>query len=375
MLFRPSESSKNITEFYRRYLLTTFATNNAEYNRQLKEALEKDKAIADGPYISMGDPFEKGKSLVELAEEGLLSKEIVKIKDFHPNRTLYRHQEEAIRKIESGKNAIVTTGTGSGKTESFLIPVINQLLREKENKTLDSGVRTLIIYPMNALVNDQVRRIRELLASTEGGSDITFGRFTGETKEKYSEAKAQYEEVEDVEQYPLMSNELICREQMRATPPNILITNYAMLEYLLLRPGDNIIFSKENAMKWQFIVFDEAHSYTGAKGIEVSALIRRVKAMLGRDDIRFILTSATLGDKNSNDKIVEFGKNLCSTSFDDLSIVRSYTTEAKPSREIIELDRMLYADLAKAVRDNLDDESYYAVIEKYGQRPAMKNQV
>ena len=367
MLFRPSESSKNITEFYRRYLLTTFATNNAEYNRQLKEALEKDKAIADGPYISMGDPFEKGKSLVELAEEGLLSKEIVKIKDFHPNRTLYRHQEEAIRKIESGKNAIVTTGTGSGKTESFLIPVINQLLREKENKTLDSGVRTLIIYPMNALVNDQVRRIRELLASTEGGSDITFGRFTGETKEKYSEAKAQYEEVEDVEQYPLMSNELICREQMRATPPNILITNYAMLEYLLLRPGDNIIFSKENAMKWQFIVFDEAHSYTGAKGIEVSALIRRVKAMLGRDDIRFILTSATLGDKNSNDKIVEFGKNLCSTSFDDLSIVRSYTTEAKPSREIIELDRMLYADLAKAVRDNLDDESYYAVIEKYGQ--------
>ena len=230
MLFRPSESSKRIVDFYRRYLLTTFSTNNEKYNKQLKEALEKEGTIAEGPYLSMSDPYEKGKTLTELAEEDLISKEMLKMSGFHPERRLYRHQEEAVRKIASGKNLIVTTGTGSGKTESFLIPVINELLKEKEAGTLGPGVRTLIIYPMNALVNDQIRRLRELLADMEGEPKITFGRFTGETKETFKEAKAKYEEIEDIKENPLCENELISREQMRATPPNILITNYAMLE-------------------------------------------------------------------------------------------------------------------------------------------------
>lgn len=172
MLFRPSESSKRIVDFYRRYLLTTFSTNQEVYNKQLKELLEKDKAIADGPYISMSDPYKKGKSLKELAEEGIVSKEILKIKNFHPERKLYLHQEEAVRKANDEENLIVTTGTGSGKTESFLIPVINQLLKEKENGTLDAGVRTLIIYPMNALVNDQIRRLRELLSKMDGDKKL-----------------------------------------------------------------------------------------------------------------------------------------------------------------------------------------------------------
>lgn len=300
MLFRPSESSKRIVDFYRRYLLTTFGTNQQVYNRQLKQLLSADKAIADGPYISMSDPYEKGATLEALAKEGIVSKEILKLEKFYPRRSLYRHQEEAVRKAVRGSNLIVTTGTGSGKTESFLIPVINQLLREKEAGTLGPGVRTLIIYPMNALVNDQIRRLRELLSQMEDEPKITFGRFTGETKETYKDALQKYEEVEDD---PLSSNELISREQMRETPPNILITNYAMLEYMLLRPGDNIIFSEAYAPKWQYIIFDEAHSYTGAKGIEVASLVKRVKAMLGRRDIRFILTSATLGDENSNREI------------------------------------------------------------------------
>ena len=234
MLFRPSESSKNIADFYRRYLLTTFATNSDIYNEQLKEALSQDKAIADGPYISMSDPFEKGKSLEQLAYEGIVSKSFSDFPGFHPRRSLYLHQEKAILKAYEGKNMIVTTGTGSGKTESFLIPVFDELLREEEAGTLGAGVRTLIIYPMNALVNDQIRRIREIIATNTKGTKITFGRFTGETEEKLSDAKKIYKENETME---LLPNELICREQMRETPPNILITNYAMLEYMLLRPG------------------------------------------------------------------------------------------------------------------------------------------
>ena len=194
MLFRPSESSKRIVDFYRRYLLTTFSTNKEIYNKQLKELLEQDKAIADGPYISMTDPYEKGNSLRELADEGWVSKEILKLHNFHPERKLYLHQEEAVKKAFNGENLIVTTGTGSGKTESFLIPVVNQLLKEKEEGTLGPGVRTLIIYPMNALVNDQIRRLRELLSEMDGEHKITFGRFTGETEETYKKAKEKYEE-------------------------------------------------------------------------------------------------------------------------------------------------------------------------------------
>lgn len=365
MLFRPSESSKRIVDFYRRYLLTTFSTNNEDYNKQLKELLSAEKAISDGPYISMSDPYDKGMSLVELAEEGIVSKEILKISGFHPERKLYKHQEEAVKKAVENKNLIVTTGTGSGKTESFLIPVINQLLREKEEGTLDSGVRTLIIYPMNALVNDQIRRLRELLATMEDEPKITFGRFTGETKETFKEAYKKYAEVEDIEKNPLSENELICREQMRATPPNILITNYAMLEYMLLRPGDNIIFNHSNAHKWQYIVFDEAHSYNGAKGIEVASLVKRVKAMLNRNDIKFILTSATLGDKESNDEIIRFGTSICNAEFDESSIVRSYVKTVEPIHEISRLSFDLYRELADLIRKNAPDKELKGVFEKY----------
>ena len=365
MLFRPSESSKRITDFYRRYLLTTFGTNNEKYNKQLKQALEKDGAVADGPYISMSDPYEKGKTLSELAEEGLVSRELLKLENINPNRNLYRHQEEAVRKAVEGKNLIVTTGTGSGKTESFLIPIINQLLKEKEEGTLGPGVRTLIIYPMNALVNDQIRRLRELLADMEGNPKITFGRFTGETKEKYKEAKEKYEEIEDISINPLSENELISREQMRMNPPNILITNYAMLEYMLLRPGDNIIFSKENASKWQYIVFDEAHSYDGAKGIEVASLVKRVKAMIGRENIKFILTSATLGDEKADSAIINFAESLCTAQFDSSSIIRSHTVEAKPTHNVVNLDFELYRELANQIRNNYADEKIIETIQKY----------
>ena len=113
MIFRQSESSKKITDFYRRYLLTTFHTNNEKYNEQLKRELAQDKAIADGPYISMSDPYKKGKGIADLVADGVLSKEMLHLKKFHPlDRSLYKHQEEAILKSKEGKNLIVTTRNG-----------------------------------------------------------------------------------------------------------------------------------------------------------------------------------------------------------------------------------------------------------------------
>ena len=94
MIFRPSESSRRIADFYRRYLLTTFGTNNEGYNKQLKEALEKEGAIAKGPFISMSDPYEKGSTIRELCKEGVLSKEILKLDSFHPDREPFLLPEE-----------------------------------------------------------------------------------------------------------------------------------------------------------------------------------------------------------------------------------------------------------------------------------------
>lgn len=361
MLFRPAESSKKIVDFYRNYLLTTFKTNKDEYNQQLKNHLSKDESLAKGPYINLTDPFTKDKTIHELTQEGILSPLFLQFNKFHPYRPLYRHQVESIRKAVNRKNLIVTTGTGSGKTECFLIPVVNQLLRERENGTLSPGIRTMIIYPMNALVNDQIRRLREIFEDA-GIEDITFGRFTGETKEFKNDALREYI---DREGRKPIKNELISREQMRATPPHILITNYAMLEYLLLRPGDNIIFNKESAHLWQTIVFDEAHTYSGAKGIEVSNLIKRVKAMLDREDIQFILTSATLGDEDENPKIIKFANMLCTASFDNESIIRAHTTPPEIPERFWSIDFQIYRDIAQSIRDNLADSHILEILQEH----------
>lgn len=364
MKFRPTESSKKIVEFYKNYLLTTFQTNNPNYNQQLENELNAERAIADGPYISITDPYKSGCTLKQLVEEGVLDSEILKFGNAFPSK-LYLHQENAIRRSHSpfNKNLIVTTGTGSGKTESFLIPVINELLEEKRSGRLDAGVRALMVFPMNALANDQIRRIREILKNMDGGNEISFGRFTGETKENHINAWNSLSE-EDREQ--IIPNELISREEMRKNPPNILITNYAMLEYLLLRPEDSSIFDTKYRDKWKYIILDEAHSYSGAKGIEVSILLNRVCATIKRNNLQYILTSATLGDETSNDKIISFGKSLCNSTFDFESIIRATTEQILPSKEVTNVDFDIYRKLAIKIRNNDTDINKLETFKEFG---------
>ena len=135
-------------------------------------------------------------------------------------------------------------------------------MKQKEAGKLSDGVRALIIYPMNALANDQMKRMRRLLADYP---DITFGSYTGETEKEDSKAISKYMSLNN-SQKPI-ANERISRNQMKKNPPHILITNYAMLEYLLLRPDDNVFFHGINAQNWKYIILDEAHTYTGATGI------------------------------------------------------------------------------------------------------------
>ena len=360
MMLRPSDSSRRITEFYRRYLLTTFHMNDPAYDEQLRAALSEDKAIADGPYLSVTDPYEKGCTLETLAQEGVIPQSMVPLHLLPSDCPLFAHQEQAVRRAVMGRNLIVTTGTSSGKTECFMIPLIAELLAEQERGTLGKGVRALLLYPMNALVNDQVRRLRTMLK----GTGITFGKFTGETEETYDAALPLYqdevrgERKEGVpDDAPEPENELISREQIRETPPHILITNYAMLEYLLLRPGDNALFTETNARTWRTIVLDEAHTYNGSKGIEVASLLRRLKAALSDSEsarhLQFILTSATLGDNDQ--EIVAFGQNLCGESFAPEDIIRASITAAVPEHDMQQVPMELYRTIADLLAETPGD--------------------
>ena len=180
----PIVASKNIVDKYLRYIETTFYINDSEYMEQFKNQISSPEHFSKGPYLDFSDSFKFGSSINELIDEDILSNEFNTLyKDEHMqgllSRSLYKHQELAIRKLHEDNNIVVTTGTGSGKTESFLLPIINHLMREKENNTLSDGVRALIIYPMNALANDQMKRMRETLKDYP---DISFGAYTGETE-------------------------------------------------------------------------------------------------------------------------------------------------------------------------------------------------
>lgn len=297
MTLDPLQTTRDVRASYARYLKTIYPFQDPILRQRFWERLAEPERLVKGPILEASPPYEIGRTLSELAAEGTLHHAILDLcatTDALPaNRPLYLHQEKAIRNVvDRGRNLIVATGTGSGKTESFLIPIIDHLLREEVEGTLSQpGVRALLLYPMNALANDQLGRLRALLGRFPA---ITYGRYTGETLERQTQALDAFRERERSEPPP---NELLSREAMRQGPPHILLTNYAMLEYLLLRPQDTELFDGPTGRHWRFIVVDEAHVYDGAAGIEVGMLLRRLKDRVGanRNRLTCIATSATLG--------------------------------------------------------------------------------
>lgn len=306
------------------YLESILTVKDNVIREKAVSKIKRENKFIKGPFIEITPPFVTGRSIKELIDEGVLSSEFKQINEaLNNDRSLYKHQEVAIRKIvDENKNLIVATGTGSGKTECFLIPIVDYLMKQKETGTLNPGVRALLLYPMNALANDQVKRLRMLLKDYP---DLTFGRYTGETKPDTVKALQDYKAQNNGED-PL-PNELVSREQMRKNPPHFLLTNYAMLEYLLLRPEDNDFFDGEYSDEWKYIVLDEAHSYKGANGAEVSLLLKRLKERINgceEGKIQCIATSATLGGgKEDYPKVAQFASDLFSEKFYPEDIVES----------------------------------------------------
>lgn len=218
-------------------------------------------------------------------------------KSLHP----YKHQVEAWNslKAEPCRSAIVSTGTASGKTECFLIPILDDLVREysRTRRPLE-GVRALFLYPLNALINSQRERLAAWTAGLNGG--VRFSLYNGATPERVPQAKAD-----------AAPEEVLCRRTLRENPPPILVTNATMLEYMLIRSIDQPIIEKSKG-KLRWIVLDEAHTYLGSNAAEVSLLLRRVMQAfeVEANDVHFVATSATIGGNESVPHLREYLADL-----------------------------------------------------------------
>lgn len=329
-MFDPIKASREIKASYIDYITTTFDLADPDYARALRWELQREGMVAKGPYLDIGGSYEAGAALSQLMEAGKASPlfrtlEPIPEKDreLKLERPLYSHQERALTLASQGANLVVTTGTGSGKTESFLLPILDHLLGQEERGELGPGVRAIIIYPMNALANDQMKRMRALL---KGHPAITFGLYNGNTEHTQARALEAYRRTLQTDPQP---NEIVSREEMQATPPHILITNYSMLEYMMLRPKDDAVF---RGARLRYIVLDEAHIYKGATGMETSLLMRRLRARISQpDSVQYILTSATLGGPEADGDILAFAHSLCDVDFQPGGIIRS--KEKRPPME------------------------------------------
>lgn len=287
--------------------------------RALRERMARE-TLVEGPFVESLPDFVKGGTIRELVGDGHLDAGWATLEN-HPEAAelfdlpLHQHQTAAIGR---GDNYIVATGTGSGKTEAFLLPLIDDLMRAND---LDrGGIRAILVYPLNALAHDQMHRIGRLLFRDLGSPGITLGRFTGQVR---SDASRRDEEAKliaspvfrtdfgDADHAP--RDWLLSRAEMLESPPHILVTNYAMLEHVLLLPRNRRLLDGAN-LRW--IVLDELHTYTGSQAIEVAFLLRKLKARLGMTSgrVRCVGTSASL-DASRKDELVHFAERLFGEPF------------------------------------------------------------
>ena len=329
---------ERVRQRYENYLKTSFFFKESDLRHSFEKALREEGRLLKGPFPEPHRGFTKGNHARDIAAECFPDCN----SDLIPaliNRRLYEHQELAIRATHiKERNVVVATGTASGKTESFLYPILFELYKQHLRGDLDEpGVRAMILYPMNALANDQRERLGGICSQLyHAGSKFrpTFGQYIGQTP-KHERDNWRNATTRDEGR---MRGELVFRKEMRDTPPHILLTNYSMLEYLLIRPEDSPLFDGDRGTFWQFIVLDEAHQYRGAKGMEMGMLIRRLKQRLrdgGRQEsFRCIATSATISSNESRqdkEAVAKFAEELFGEPFDTSGIIFGESSQANDS--------------------------------------------
>jgi hypothetical protein len=352
----PIDVANSLKNRYISYLTTTFGLSEAfaDFGREFERILSQPGQLVAGPFLEATAPYTASDDTLEsLIVEGMLHEGFRDLFAAQPataptastspkpqrlglrirgasttahrdrrervpgDRKLYTHQVFAIRRLcreidrhDVDRHTVIASGTGSGKTECFLLPAIDWIFRHPTRpgdgrQEKGHGLRALLVYPMNALVNDQIRRLRQLVGFRSDRGEvsipITFARYTSETRDDPRIARQREPDAPD--------NQILTRTEIINNPPDILITNFAMLEQALLRPQESPFFENVDEFAWRFLILDEAHSYRGAQAIELARLMQRVRAAVRRGkranrvpdrEPICIATSATLVDAKAS---------------------------------------------------------------------------
>ncbi len=332
----PSILAREVRRGVEDYIRTTFPVTSPFFNGVLEEFLRRENGLFRGPFIFLGLPFSPGKGEGEFFPEVPLG--------YPP----YLHQEKAFARMAHprGRSTVIATGTGSGKTECFLWPVLDYCLKHRGRR----GIKAIFIYPMNALASDQAQRTaRAIWDNPELKERVTAGLYVGHDPEDALDQPVKAMERDKV---------ITCRYTLRENPPDILLTNYKMLDFLLLRPADRELWRYNTPDTLKYLVVDELHTFDGAQGTDLSCLLRRLKSRLDipSGHLCCVGTSATLGEKERASEVLGYAASVFGERFDADALV---TEERLSAGEFLENDMAVRFDLpGPEASGGLDPESF-----------------
>lgn len=295
-------------------------------DQRIRERVERESAGGaqwPDPWLSLNPSFEPGGNVSDLVAEGLLHPDCTAIfADKRSGRpvsfSLHKHQREAIEAARSGASYVLTTGTGSGKSLSYIVPIVDRVLRSRSGQ----GIRAIVVYPMNALANSQREELDKFLLDGFDAPPVTYRRYTGQESQEE-------------------------RDAILKDPPDVLLTNYVMLELMLTRPDERELL-RRHAKGLEFLVLDELHTYRGRQGADVAMLVRRLRDLCqAHQTLQCVGTSATMSSGTTTRE-----------QQDDVAAVASriFGTDVTPDNVIVEtLERATHGDphdteaLARAV--------------------------
>jgi DEAD/DEAH box helicase domain-containing protein len=328
----PSVISSQLKQGVDDFLRTTFPISTPFFHGLVENILSQKESIFKGPFISINLPFRNTAGKKEFFSDIPC--------EFDP----YIHQLKAFERLSGEKphSTVIATGTGSGKTECFLYPIMDYCYKHRNEK----GIKAIIIYPMNALATNQATRIGKMIYQNQKlRGQITAGLFIGQNEQ-------------DPQVGMTVDGIITNKDILRDNPPNILLTNYKMLDYLLIRVKDRKLWLNNNPQSLKYLVVDELHTFDGAQGTDLACLIRRLKDRLKmpQQHLCCVGTSATIGSEKEIEKLLAYVKDVFNEPFDNASVI---TEDRVSVSEYLAGSAIEYAEIpAEADSLNLKPDRY-----------------
>lgn len=321
---------RNLVDDYRAYVESFIQIADQRVGDRVRDDLNGG-ALWPEPLIQLNPAFEAGGTIAALVDEGVLHDECRRVFRIKPKPEdqgkelqLHLHQTQAIRAARAGRNYVLTTGTGSGKSLAYVIPIVDHVLRQGRGR----GIQAIVVYPMNALANSQHGELTKFLCHgyPDGQGPVRFARYTGQESEQEKQA--------------IVTN-----------PPDILLTNYVMLELILTRPTERQLVAAAKGLR--FLVLDELHTYRGRQGADVALLLRRTRDALDASSLQCVGTSATLAGPGSWDaqrgEVAQVASLLFGATVAPSDVIGETLRRATPLRDVG--DTAVRDALTRRVRD------------------------